>query len=225
MRDLAHKAYPVETVRNETLVTFFNAGLSNPNDRWEVCIAKPTADADAALQAAVETHFFLEIDGLKLQTSGVNNISTESPIDTFTELVRSLRAKNQDALAKSSRTDRNVSQNNQEIFQTVEIVTNSGLPHQDRDAITTLPFLMNPINPTSGTPPETATVRGITIKFASQITPKTTTETKVPVRSIVMKKNANIVAETTIPAVIANHVSIVAKLVTLGTNAVPDARI
>ena len=40
-----------------------------------------------------------------------------------------------------------------------------------------------------------------------------------------MKKNANIVAETTIPAVSAKHVSIVAKLVTSGTNAVPDAKI
>ena len=86
--------------------------MSNPTVRWEVRKAKP-AHADAALQAAVETHSFLEIDGLKLQTSGVNSISTESPLDTFTELVRSLRTEIQDAMAKSSRTDRNASQNNQ----------------------------------------------------------------------------------------------------------------
>ena len=112
-----------------------------------------------------------------------------------------------------------------EIVQTVEIVADIGLPHQDRDAITTFPPLKNPINPTSGTPPETATVRGITLKFASQTTPETTNETEVPARSVVMTKNANIVAETTIPALSAKHVSIVAKLVTLGTNAVPDAKI
>ena len=86
--------------------------MSNPTVRWEVHKAKP-ADADAALQAAVETRSFLEIDGLKLQTSGVNNISTETPLDNFTELDRSLRTEIQDAVAKSSRTNRNVSQNNQ----------------------------------------------------------------------------------------------------------------
>ena len=112
MRDLARNAYLVEAVRNEILLTTFIAGLSNPTVRWEVRKTKP-ADADAALQAAVETHSFLEIDGLKLQTSGVNNISTETPLDTFTELVRSLRTEIQDAVAKSSRTDRNFSQNNQ----------------------------------------------------------------------------------------------------------------
>ena len=112
LRDLARNAYPVEAVRNEILLTTFIAGLSNPTVRWEVRKAKP-ANADAALQAAVETHSFLEIDGLKLQTSGVNNISTENPIETFTELVRSLRTEIQDTVAKSSHTDPNVSQNNQ----------------------------------------------------------------------------------------------------------------
>ena len=58
----------------------------------------------------METHSFLEIDGLKLQNSGVNNISTESP---FTELIRSLRTEIQDAVAKSSGADKNASQNNQ----------------------------------------------------------------------------------------------------------------
>ena len=112
LQDLARNSYPIEAIRNEILLTTFIAGLSNPTVRWEVCKAKP-ADADAALQAAVETHSFLEIDGLKLHTSGVNNIGTETPLDTFTELVRSLRTEIQDAVAKSSRTDRNASQNNQ----------------------------------------------------------------------------------------------------------------
>ena len=76
----------------------------------------------------------------------------------------------------------------------------------------------------SGTQPETATVRGITLKFASQITPKTTNETEVPVCTAVMTQNANIVAEPTVPAVRAKHVSIVSKLVNAGTNAVPDAK-
>ena len=90
MRDLARNAYPVEAVGNETLLTTFTAGLSNPNVRWEVRKATP-ADADAALQAAVKSHCFLEIDGSNLQTSGVNNICSETPLDTFTELGRSLR--------------------------------------------------------------------------------------------------------------------------------------
>ena len=88
--DLTHNAYPVEAVRNEILLSTFIAGLCSPTVRWEVRKAKP-ADADAPLQAAVATHSFLEIHGVKLQTSGVNNISTDTPLDTFTELVRSLR--------------------------------------------------------------------------------------------------------------------------------------
>ena len=40
-----------------------------------------------------------------------------------------------------------------------------------------------------------------------------------------MKRNANIVAETIIPAVSAKPNSIVPKVATLGTNAAPDAKI
>ena len=108
----SRNGYLVEALRNEIFLTTFIAGLSNPTVRWEVGKAKP-ADADAALQAAVETHSFLGIDDLKLQTFGVNNISTETPLDAFTEFIRSLRTEMQDAVAKSSRTDRNASQNNQ----------------------------------------------------------------------------------------------------------------
>ena len=77
LRDLTRNAYPVEAVRNEILLTTFIAGVSNPTVRWEFRKTKP-ADADAALQAAVETHSFFETDGFKLQTSGVDNISTET---------------------------------------------------------------------------------------------------------------------------------------------------
>ena len=112
LRHLARNAYLVEAVRNETLLTTLIAGFSNPTVRWEFRKAEP-ADADAALQAAVGNHCFLEIDGLKLQTSGINNISTETPLDSFTELVCSLSTEIQDAVAKSSRTDSNASQNNQ----------------------------------------------------------------------------------------------------------------
>ena len=90
MRDLAGNAYPVEAVRKEIPLNTFISGSSNPTVRWEVRKVKP-ADADAALRAAVETHSFLENDGLILQTSVVNNISSETPLDTFFELVRSLR--------------------------------------------------------------------------------------------------------------------------------------
>ena len=101
---------PVEAVRNETLLTFFIAGLSNPTVRWETRKMK-SRSADAALQAAVESHYFLEIDSLKLQNSGVNSISTETPLDHFTELLRSLPTEIQNAGAQSSRTDRNIWQN------------------------------------------------------------------------------------------------------------------
>ena len=110
-----------------------------------------------------------------------------------------------------------------ETARTVKIVTNIGLPHQDRDAITTFPSVKNLINPTSATPPDSATIRGITLKFASQIIPKTTNETEVSDRKVAMKKNANIVAEPTIP--IEKQVSIVAKLAISGTNPVPDAKL
>ena len=205
MRDLARNAYPVEAVRNENLLITFIARLPNPTVRWEVRKAKPT-DADAALQAAVETHSFHEIDGSKLQTSGVNNISTETPLDTFTELVRSLRREIQDPVAKSTRTDRNASQNNQrdrsDSRNSNRYRSPSPGPRRNNNFSK---FKKNLINPTSGTPLETATIRGITQKFASQITPKTATETEVPVRSVVMKKNAIILAERTIPAVSAKQ--------------------
>ena len=112
-----------------------------------------------------------------------------------------------------------------EIARGVQIVIDIGLHHQDRDVITTFSNSKGLINPTSGTPPETATIRGITLKFAFQITPKTAAETEVPVCSVVMKRNANIVAETIFPAVSAKHNSIVAKKATLGTIAAPDAKI
>ena len=86
--------------------------MSNPTVRWEVLKAK-AADTDAAVQAAVETRSFFEIDGLKLQISVANNISTETPLDNFTELVCSLRAEVQDAEVQLSRTDRNASEKNQ----------------------------------------------------------------------------------------------------------------
>ena len=74
--------------------------------------AKP-ADADAALQAAVEIHSFPETDSLNLKTFGVSKITTETPLDTFTQLHRSPRAEIQNAVIKSSRTNRNASQYNQ----------------------------------------------------------------------------------------------------------------
>ena len=83
--------------------------MFNPSVHWEVRKTKPE-DADDAVQAAVETHSFPEIDGLNLQTSALNNMSTETPLDTFTELVRSLRTEIRGAVAMSSRTDRNASQ-------------------------------------------------------------------------------------------------------------------
>ena len=208
MRDLARNAYAVEAVRNEIFLTTFIAGLSNPTARWEVRKAKP-ADANAALQAAVETHSSLEIDASELQTSSVNNISTETPLDTFTELVRSLRTEIQDAVAKSSRTDKNASQNNQR-DRSDSRYSNRYRPRRNNN----FSNFKNLISPTSGTPPETATIRGITLKFVSQIIPKTTNETEVPVHSVAMKENANIVAEPITPAVSAKHVSIEVKLAT-----------
>ena len=111
-----------------------------------------------------------------------------------------------------------------EIVKTVKTATDNDLTHQNRDATTTFPTIKNPVNATSGTPSETATIRGITLKFDSQIIPKTPTETEVPFRSVVMKRNANTVAETTIPVVSAKNISIVAKLATSGTNVVPDTK-
>ena len=104
--DLARNAYLVEAVRKEILLTTFFASLYNPTVRREVRKAKPP-DADAALQAAAETHSFLEIDYSKIQTSGVNNFSTETLLDTFTEVIRSLCTKVEDVMARSSRTQKN----------------------------------------------------------------------------------------------------------------------
>ena len=206
------------------LLTTFFAGLSNPTVRWEVRKAKP-ANADAALQAAVETHSFLEIDGLKLQISGVNNMSTETPLDTFTELVRSLRTEIQDAVATSSRTDRNASQNNQRDRSNSRDSNRYRSPSPGPRRRNNFSNFKKPNQPNERNTARNSNNERKNIMFASQIFPKTTYETEVPVRSVAIKKNANIVVEPTIPAVSAKHVSIVAKLVTLGTNAVPDAKI
>ena len=80
------------------------------------------------------------------------------------------------------------------------------------------------MSPRSGTPPKTATISRINLKFAFQITPETTNEISVPVCIVAMKKNANNVAERFIPAVSAKHVSVLAKLATSGTNTVPEAK-
>ena len=81
-----------------------------------------------------------------------------------------------------------------------------------------------PNQPKRGTLPEIATIRGLTLKFASEIIPKTTNKTKVPVRSVAMKKMQMLWPKQNIPTVSAKHVSIVAKMATLGTNALPDAK-
>ena len=111
-----------------------------------------------------------------------------------------------------------------EIALTVETVTDNALPRQDRDETTTFPTLKNLNRPTSRTPPETATIHGLSPKFASQINPKTIYQTGAPVRTVAMKNNANIVADPTIPAVSAKEVSIMAKLPSSDTNAAPDAK-
>ena len=138
LQDLARNAYPVDAVRNEILLTTFIAGLSNSSVRWEVRIEK-SADADAALQVAVETHSFLEIDGLKLQTSGVNIISTKTPLDTFTDLVRSLPTEIQNTVATSHVPTEKLPRTVKEIVRTVKTATDISLSHQDWDSITTFP--------------------------------------------------------------------------------------
>ena len=108
MRDLARDAYPVEVVRTEIVL------LSRSVHKtvwWEARKAR-IADVDAALQAAVEINFFLEKNGLNLQTSDVENISTETTVYTLAELVRSLRKEIYDIVALSTRTERSASQNN-----------------------------------------------------------------------------------------------------------------
>ena len=145
-------------------------------------------DVDAALQAAVESHSFLEIDGFEKQTSGVNKFSTETPLDAFPQLVSNLRTKFPHALAKSSRTERNASQKGQRDSQDSDRYRSpSPGPRRNNN----FSNYKNLISPTSGTPPKTANIRGITLKIASQITPKTTNETEVPVHSVAIQKNAN----------------------------------
>ena len=112
LKNLARNSHLVAAVRCEILLTTFIDSLAVPTFRLEVRKAKP-ADADAALQAALKSASFHEIDSLKLQTSGVNNNTIETPLDTFTQLVRSLTTEIQDTVAKSSRTDKTASQNNQ----------------------------------------------------------------------------------------------------------------
>ena len=111
-----------------------------------------------------------------------------------------------------------------EIARTVKTVTHIGLLRQDWDPRTTFPNLENLNRLTSETPPETAKISGLTLKFAAQMTPEKTNETEVPLRRAAMKKNTNRVAGPTSSAVSAKHVSIVSKMATSGTNVMSDAK-
>ena len=154
----------------------------------------------------------------------VINISTEKSLDTLTELVRTLGTEIQDAVAQSSRGDRNASKKITDIPPTAEIVAVIALPRQDREEKKTLPNLKNLTGPTSGTPHKTATTSEIAPKFASHTKLITRNEIKSPVDCVAMRKSAKIKAESIIPAVRAKHASIVAKLAISGTNAVLDAK-
>ena len=77
VQGVARNAHPIKTVPNQILLTTFVAAFSNPTVRWEVRKAK-LEDTGAALQAVVELHSSLEINGFKLETSGVNKISAET---------------------------------------------------------------------------------------------------------------------------------------------------
>ena len=168
----------------------------------EVRKAKP-ADPDTALQAAVGTHSFPEINASKMQTSGSNNISTETPFDTS----KTMWLKHQVPTEMLPKTIA-------KIARTAETVTNIGLLWQDRDEKTTFPALKKPTSPTTATSPEPATISGISLEFTSRRVPIRTNKTEFQSRSVLLKKNANIVAKSTILAVSANYVSIVAKLAT-----------
>ena len=127
-------------------------------------------------------------------------------------------------MAKSSRTDRNASQINQRDGSVSRNSNRYGSLSPGPRRNNNFSFSKNLMNLTSGTPHETSTTRGITLKFASKIIPKTTKEAEVLLCSIEMKKNANILTEPTIPAVSAKQVSVVAKLASSGTNARPDGK-
>ena len=112
-----------------------------------------------------------------------------------------------------------------EIVLTAEPVADTGLPREDRDETVTFPTLKDLTSPTGEITPERATISGISLKFASQKNRMTANVTEVPVHSVVMKKNANMVAEPNIPAVTAKHVPIVAEFAISGTKAVLDGKI
>ena len=219
MRDLSRNGNPVETARNEIQLTTFKAVLSNHIVRWEVRKAKP-ADADAALQAAVETHYFLEISGLIFQTSGVNNISTESTLDAFTKLVHSLRTEIQVAVAQLSPTDRNASQNNQRDRSdnrnsNRHRSSSPGLRRNNIFSKFRKPNQPNELN----TARNSINQRNISEDCFS-IKSNNSKRDQNSGRNVAMKKNANLVAELTTPVGNARFVSIVAELAT----AVSDAK-
>ena len=128
-------------------------------------------------------------------------------------------------MAESSRTDRHVSHKIQRGRSEGRDSNRYCSPSPGPRRTNNLSDFKKPYQHKSGTLPETATIRGLTLKFASQIFPKTTNETKVPVRSEAMKKMHIFWPKPNIPAVSVKHVSIVAKMAILGTNAVSEAKI
>ena len=91
LRDLAGKAYPVEAVRNEIILTTFVEGLSNSLVRWEVRKAKPTTVEDA-VRLVVEMQSYLNLHGQQpesIPTASINNLAGSSVTndDFFTALI------------------------------------------------------------------------------------------------------------------------------------------
>ena len=104
LRVFARNAYLVEAVRNEIQLTT-PCGDVQSIVRSRVRRSK-LADEDAAVQPAVKFQSFHEIDGLKVQTSGVKNICTDNTFDTFSEIFRTLCRESQGSVAHSSRSDK-----------------------------------------------------------------------------------------------------------------------
>ena len=76
----------LEAVRQQIFLTTFIGGLDYLTSRWEVDKSKNAGTTDS-FQGALETVPFLEVDGVKIQTSSVNDISTETTLKIFTAFV------------------------------------------------------------------------------------------------------------------------------------------
>ena len=127
----------------------------------------------------------------EIQTTPVSNISTETPLDTFTGLVRNIRTEIQDTVVMSLPTDKNICKNNQKDRSDNSNRYRSSMPGPRRNNV--FSKIKQPNQPNKRNTAQNSNVQRKKSIVRSTENPKTTNGTKIPFHSVATKKKTSIV--------------------------------